>query len=703
MPGRREFLAGLAVALIGARESHAAGGGVVHAPMPPCPREAGDVVAIMLRGAAPAGGVAVFGQVFRRGDVPRDTPLVARPMSGAGIFPVQVDVRTRYDDGSVRHAVISLATPALQGDRWTPLMLTTAADIPMARPITPAAALASRSAVVEILPANGAAPWRIDLAATVRERKPGIPPDSIWQSGPLAAQQRITLPVPAEAVGGAASPRLVADLAIRADGTLWLAAWVRNDLAMQPVGGTIEYALRIVLDGRQVLDTGPFRQAQYQGFGRTRAVGRDGAPAPDILVYQDTAYLAETGAIPLLDTAIGVDGRVLARLAQGMEAPEWNVPLAPRGFMLRMGTTGGRRDIGRITGWQAIWLMSGDPRAAAWMMGQGEAGGSIPWHFWDPRRDGWLSLDDYPTLWTDARGQVTLTQRAPRDTGWTVEFAHHPTPSAIPYILTGERWLLDNLQGQAAGVIMSTYPTSRRDGMGLVANGGQLRAMAWSLRDVDNAAWLSPDGTREQAYFRRISGNNWDALIARIPDWTARQGEPHGWIPGTVRGPGYIPPWQEDYFATTSAAAAARGNVKAAEFLRWQSNFLIGRFRNEANGFRPFLGVGYHLVVSDERLNQDLQVPLFRTWAELDRQTDAKGAAPSEPWKLVGYNKLALATLAELYNALALPAARELFVSLSAQMTGVSVKDYQKEPTFAFVPRGISRTGASPSCDRPRR
>lgn len=699
--GRREFAAVMGAGVLGAGPVRAQRAGVVHAPALPCSSQPGDVVAVALRGPAVAGSVAVFGQVFRRGDVPRDAALFARPSGGGRALPVQLDVKTRHDDGSVRYAVVSLVTPTLRAGEWAPVMLAHGNAEP-ARPIDLAAALNGRSAVLEIAPSSGGAPWRVDLIKLAQAQAASPAAGAMWQEGALASQIRVTLPVPAEAVGGAATPRLVVDLALRSDATLWAAIWIRNDLAMQRSGGAAVYALRLGLDGREALRTGPFRQAQYQGFGRTRAVGRGGTAAPVIGVHHDVAYLAETGAVPNFDIAAGVDERLLGRLAQGMSAPAWDTPLSPRGFTQYMGTTGGRGDIGTVTLWQAAWLISADPRAAAYAMGQAEAGGSIPWHFWDPARNSWLDLADHPKLWTDQRGNPTLTQPMPRDTGWTVELAHHPAPSAVPYVLTGERWLLDNLQGQAAGVILSTYPASRQDGRGLVANRGQVRGQAWSLRDVDNAAWLSPDGTPEAAYFRRIADNNWSFLASSISEWTDKQGAPHGWVPGTNGGAGLIAPWQQDYFAMMSATAAMRGNARAAAFLRWQSNFLIGRFVNEANGFRPTLGAGYQLAVSDSQSTLPLQGTVFRTWAEMDRRSEERRILPPKPWGSVGYNAGALAVLAELYNVLGDERASDLFVALSRQMQGTSLADYQRAPTFAFVPRGFSRAGRrTPSCARP--
>lgn len=701
--GRRHVVIAAALVATNGRDGWAQRPGVVRAPRPPCPTGQGDIVGLMLQGPASAGSVAVFGQVFRRGDVPRDAALAARSPQGGALLAVQLDVKTRHADGSARHAVVSVVTPSLPGGAWVPLMLVRSGAVsPPALDL--ATLLDGRRAVIEVLPTDGAAAWQVDVAQLARDQTPASRSSAAWQHGALATQTRVTLPVPPAAVGGAASPRLVADIAVRSDGTLWLAAWIRNDLALEASGGAAEYALRVTLDGREVLRTEPFRQGQYQAFGRTRTIGRAGSAAPSIHVHPDVDYLAETGAVPLLDSAAGVDERVLARMTQLMDQPSWNMPLSPRGFTLDMGTTGGRGDIGPITFWQAALLASADRRASAFVIGQAEAGGSIPWHFWTAARGSWLSLDDHPRLWVDQRGNPTLTQPVSRDTGWRVEMAHHPAPSAVPYMLTGERWMLDNLQAQGAAVIMSVYPPHRQDGRGLVANAGQVRAQAWSLRDVMNAAWFSPDGTPEMAYFRKVEDRNFTFLVASLPDWTKRQGAPHGWIPGTNGGAGLIAPWQQDYFAMTVAVAAMRGNEQAAAVLRWQSNFLIGRFTNEANGFRPPLGAGYQLAVSDSRSSQQLQGNAFQSWAEMDAQSEQRRILPPKAWGSVNYNHLALASMAGIYNALNSREAADTFATLSRQMTGTALADFQQQPTFAIVPRGFTRAaGAATSCARSSR
>ncbi|WP_235578691.1 hypothetical protein [Rhodanobacter sp. Root627] len=62
-----------------------------------------------------------FGQVFKNGDVPRGAALVAT-VKGQPI-PLQVDSKAINPDGSLRHAVLSVALPSLPGKESLPLTL----------------------------------------------------------------------------------------------------------------------------------------------------------------------------------------------------------------------------------------------------------------------------------------------------------------------------------------------------------------------------------------------------------------------------------------------------------------------------------------------------------------------------------------------------------------------------------------------------
>ena len=671
-------------------------------PVPvPCASRPGDIAGLLLEGSSNA-AVLVFGQAFRAGDLPAGAALGCRRADGRPL-PTQFDLKVRHPDGSARHGIVSIAVPALgRGDR---LGLVLRRGEPAAGPaLDLAAALAGRQAAVEVTPLTQGTPWRVDLLAAWAARREARP----WQSGPLALQERLSLPVPPAAVGGVASMRLVVDLAVRSDGSLWIDPWMRNDIAMQPGGGTASYALRLTIDGKEALAAELPRHFQYQAFGRQRGGGRGGAAAPTApFLRHDVTYLADAAAIPRYDQSTGADIRRLEDLARAMAEPAWDAPFNPRRIVTAMGTTGGRPDIGPVTGYQAFWLCAADPRAAAFSLGQAEAAGAVPWHHWDPgnsrRAAGWLDVRAWPGIWTDERGGNPpggMSQQVSRETGWSRTTSHQPDLSYVPYLLTGRRAFLDGLQAQAAWNVVFRWPARRgaaplgaplRDVV--VADGGEVRASAWSMRQIANAAWITPDDDVMRSYLRDVEATNWLWMRSHLREWTARQGAPHGWLP-TVYGQGILAPWQQDYFASTLAMAARRGNDDARTCLRWMCNFLVGRFHAERDGFHPTDAVAYHIAIGPTEPNG---VPPFHTWAAVGATTRERN------WSSNGtlaratsdYPRWALQSLAQIVETLDDARARQAYLwLLGAGAPSTTPGEYALSAQLNIVPAGMPRIPA---------
>jgi hypothetical protein len=529
--------------------------------------------------------------------------------------------------------------------------------------------------------------------------------------------------VPPAAVGGATSARLVADVALRADGTLWVDAWLRNDIAMQDGGGPVQYAMRVLLDGREALATGQLRQLQYTGFGRLFGSLRGTAAAMPPHVRHDITYLAETGAIARYDQSVGVEEAVLDRMTRLMNEPDWQVPFGPRGITRSMGMAGNRPDIGPMTLWQAAWIVAGDRQAAAFVVGQAEAEGAIPWHFWDPRggadgSGGWMDVKRWPRFWVDPRGGQpphTLLQPMPAMaiSGWGPNRSHQPDLSYIPYLLTGRRALLDGLLSQATWGFLSQWPAPRGYSAGYppiadlnLVHESQPRSVAWCLRTLGNAAWVAPDGDPNVPFLRTALQANWGWLRMQIPRWTAEQGEAHGWIDTTnlIGRNGQASPWQQDFIASAATMAAKRGNDDARAFLQWMTNFVVGRFLAEARGFNPRDGVAYAIAFAP---SGDRPVRLHRTWAEIGADTLARGYSNEAGWKKSEgyYGRLSLYSLAGIADALdSEPARRAHRWLLEAGPPFTRAWVYARDPTLAVMPRGQPREPARmPGCTQAAR
>lgn len=703
--GRREALLLAGIGATGPAHGLRAQPARVRALPVPCATRPGEIAGIVLEGrGAAASAVVTFGMPFAAGEVPRGATLAAR-LDGGGAIPTQLDVVTRHADGSARFGVVALAAPPLRrGERAGVLLLRAAAAPPA--PLAADEALQARRAVLEVGPAAGRV-WRADL--TDMARRALAARDGLWQAGPLVVQARIIRPVPAEAAGGVESLRCVADVAIQADGVLRVDAWLRNDIAMRPGGGRATYDMRLDLDGRAALAAAGIRQAQYTGWGRILGAMRDGtAAAEPPLVRHDAARLAALGTVARYDLATGVAESVLQQLGAATAQAGWAAPLGARGIAQDMFAGGGRPDIGPATGWQAMWLMTGDPRAAAYAIGQAEAAGAIPWHFWDQEGGGWLDTRRWPRLWTDPRGRAPptgLRQPVPGDTGWAADTSHQPDLSYVPYLLTGRRAFLDELQAQAAWSVMSRAPNqwergaagARGPAEGVnVVRGHQVRGAAWCLRQVGNAAWASPSGDHHLPWIEETEGANWAWIRSRIPDWTAEQGEAHGWIPGVYGIPGALPPWQQDMFASAAAAAARRGQPDARAVLAWMENFLAGRFLSAGRGFNPRDGCAYLIAISPE-------IPgarPFTTWARIGAETLRRDWSNRDGWsKSEGnFGQHALQSLAALSDVLGSGPARRALAWLT-RAGAPYTNPVQAELGLNIVPHGPAGSrGAGPGC-----
>ncbi|MDO9498814.1 MAG: calcium-binding protein, partial [Falsiroseomonas sp.] len=641
------------------------------------------------------GGIATFGQVFLRGDVPAGAELTAQ---GGGLsLPVQMDVKTRYEDGSVKMAVLAVQRPAIAPGESLELALTAGPATSGAAAINLNAALSQHTFLVEMKIAGGST-VQVDVMDALRDAL-ADGSASFWQSGPLATQARVAVDLPG-------AQRLVFDVTAFKGGGMTVEAQFNNDKAMGASGGRVQYDLTVTMDGVKVA-TETVSQGQYQNWHRTFSSndhdGGQGLGSPSegwLNIRHDVEYLSKTGAIAAYDTSLSISDTLINKWAAAQSEAAWSAPLSANGITQYMPMTGGRGDIGITTAGNTAWLLSGDPYAAGYAMGQAEAASAIPWHFWNAQKDTWINSADFPKLWTDARGgtgkvgdanATGLTQQVPNDTGWTPDRAHQPSVSFVPYLLTGERWILDNLQAQANFTVISLWPAVRTEDGAFIAPQQQARSVAWSIREVQNAAWSSPDGSPEKAYLQGVADANWKWLVEQIPAWTALQGEAHGWVPN-VGGAGIdLAPWQQDYLASTAIAAASRGSEDAMTFLKWQMNFLIGRFQSADNGFALRDGAAYIIAVGDGS-------NVYQSWAEIGAATAARGwSNGTDSWQHSNgdYARLALMTLAGIYGLTGSQDAYDAYKALLAEKPpNVSESTFAGNPNHAVTIPELYGSGA---------
>ena len=620
---------------------------------------AGDVVGVRIENnesSATAARTVTFGQTFAEGDVPRGTHLMAT-INGQQV-PVQMDVQTHNDDGSVAQAILTVQVPSIAARSAIQIGLDTASGPATGTALDPHNFVArgfetSVDLTIDNFHGNGngngnVGHLHIDVGAALNQAL-AAGTAKTWMQGPLATEVRISVPI---------NGSLTAQFDIRgnADGTFSTDVVIQNDKIYSSDSKTYTYDIVIASHGQTLLSQADITQTPMQNFERLVWSSAQGATtAPKTNVVYDVPYLEKTGAVPTYETSTGFSRNTLAHQAAELAAS--NTKALGAGMVIQYEPmTGGRPDIGPTTQWAADWLVSQNQTAKEIMLANAAVSASVPIHALNA--DGSLvTVENHPNFWLDERNsqdrQKVEYGKIIDDSGWTPDTAHMPDLAYFAALTTGSHYMLDQLQAQANYDLLSLSPQYRADKSALI--GLQERGLAWTIRDLTNAAALTPDNDPLKAYF----SGQLDNIIQNLLDtWVhgargAAQGELQGYIMGAFDS-NQVAPWQQGYLAIALGQAAAHGVEGAAEVLGWMNNFLTGLYLNGANGYNPLEGSGYWLTTGTGSLGSH-NYHSFTTWAEFYRANFAGQAAPTslngytdDP--VGGFSTIAKAALATAWN-----------------------------------------------------
>ena len=220
-----------------------------------------------------------------------------------------------------------------------------------------------------------------------------------------------------------------------------------------------------------------------------------------------------------------------------------------------------------------------------------------------------------------------------------------PDLNYIPYLLSGSSYQLSQLQAEAEFALSSTPPQYGSqyliDGKypaGFVLDGmNEIRAEAWDLREVAEAAYLTPNSDPLKSSFVSGLQSNMQALVQQyvVDNIDGKYGAIKGFV-GMKPGEFMVAPWQEGYLVTVLGEVAGmnipQASAQAVQMLKWMNNFVAGLFTQPASVYNPLNGPGYWLAVADPSTGTP-----YTTWSQFYSANVNLGNLTANPTSLAGY------------------------------------------------------------------
>ena len=288
-------------------------------------------------------------------------------------------------------------------------------------------------------------------------------------------------------------------------------------------------------------------------------------------------------------------------------------PMELAGIEPHMGATGERPDIGLITEAQARFITMGDGEAL--VRAQAEAAGTLPWHMRDSHNGAPVDLDRYATMSWYEETRVGKPHISLSDSGISIDAAHQPSLTYVPYLFTGDPYYLEELQF-AANTNRGSLPPEYRLSI------PQTRAFAWSLRTLAQAAlvtpvavprWLMPrdywrrDLDRTRDWFTQNYVQSPDVLkrVFHITDNPANSRDEGPTTPGGA----WTAPWMDDFLAAALGWLVMMGYEDWRPAFTWKLANTLARTDGKSGWGRAH-ATPYRMI-----LRPDKSAPYVDSWA----------------------------------------------------------------------------------------
>lgn len=551
----------------------------------------------------------------------------------------QADVKQRYSDGSVKHAIISFLIPNLVANSVHTITFRAQAT-GNNTPLSTFDMLDSKynfDAVIKMATTSSAT--RSASARNMLESGDY----EYWTKGPIAT----TIILTDHSVDRAYDMGFDEYRSVRPifHATFWPTI---NKVRVRYIGEIIntEYlqdqfydlSLSLGMSNPQIVYTND-NLPHLGGTRWTKVYWEGGEPNQKVNIDNNLGYLAATKFIPNYDTSITISESSIANNYSSWLSKPRDL-YQTGGMVKRMPNTGGRGDLGLFPTWVSRWFYTGDWRHREEALKKADLGGA-----WGGlhRREGdsakyidetqtipnlgkVMSINARPSLWLDNRDKSNVEDTIVNvgnilDSKWVADDDHQPELYSGPYMLTGDYWYLEQLQQWAATTVFFIC-SNCRGGDGYAGVSGQVRGQAWTLRTRVNAAFLTPDNTPEKSYFKMLVDDAiavWDRkhkiydsklmslprynftinesiVLSPIHHWDDGQANLRDGLDKSLVSTG-LSPWME-YFLLSSLGYAKEKGFESGPLLKWYSEVLTRQvkeyYQGKYNGY--LIGLYRHPV-----------------------------------------------------------------------------------------------------------
>lgn len=460
-------------------------------------------------------------RVFARGEI---TTFPQAVISGTPVA-TQADIKTRWSDGSVQHAMLSFVAPSLSASSTTTVTFQAQSSGNNTGQMNRAAMLAATWGA-QIEATNGTL-----QSASARQ----IVTDWAGTSGDLRVRYWLQGAICTQVIVEDRTPTLLYDMgwdAFKPLHPIFVVTFypgattaVKVEMILENMWTTKleDQSYSLALKTGNPLGANVFTKATFTHAARTRwhKVFWNGTQPGAINIDFNLAYMAYSQALPNFDLSQSSSSTGDIAAFNASDRGDINGHAM---VLQAMPTTGGRPDIGNFPAWYARYIHTFDPAGGVAMMtGLADVESYIPIHMRESATNRFYDsshlVNAFGYQWSlDARPAAplapdTITPVGPTsNNGWAYDIAHEPMLTYIPYLLTGDWYYLEEMYFMAQTGIQVAPPGfctyCRGDQFGYMSYNNQMRGQAWGYRDLAEAAFMAPDGTPEKTYFTQKLNTN---------------------------------------------------------------------------------------------------------------------------------------------------------------------------------------------------